>query len=66
MQETEFFRLAVAEVGVGAWHEIREAQPLLQRRSEVDLKDKWRNMNKNKTKGPMLKQSNKTNMPIDV
>jgi len=65
MQETKLFRLAVQKEGVGSWKRIWETQPLLQKRTVVDLKDKWRNMNKAKVPS-LLKLSSKTNMPIDV
>jgi hypothetical protein len=65
VQETKLFRLAVEKEGVGSWKQIWEAQPLLQKRTVVDLKDKWRNMNKAKAHS-FLKVSSKTNMPIDV
>ncbi|WOL10421.1 hypothetical protein Cni_G19176 [Canna indica] len=45
--EEETLRKAVAQYGAGNWKLIKRCHPeIFKRRSEVDLKDKWRNMSR--------------------
>ena len=42
-EEIEFLKKGVDKLGVGKWKEIRKLYPF-NGRSNVDLKDKWRNL----------------------
>eukprot|EP00802_Teleaulax_amphioxeia_P019116 Tamp_19337.p2 GENE.Tamp_19337~~Tamp_19337.p2 ORF type:complete len:191 (-),score=42.55 Tamp_19337:519-1091(-) len=46
--EEEALRKGVDEFGEGNWKKIQEGDSILKNRSAVDLKDKWRNLNKPK------------------
>ena len=45
-QEEEALRKGVKEHGVGFWKKICENSPALKNRTQVDCKDKWRNLQK--------------------
>ena len=42
----EYLKEGVEKFGVGHWRTILENYPFHSRRSNVDLKDKWRNLQK--------------------
>lgn len=45
-EEVEYLKKGVETYGVGHWRTILERYPFHSRRTNVDLKDKWRNLQK--------------------
>ena len=45
-EEVEYLKEGVERFGFGSWKTILNAYPFHNRRSNVDLKDKWRNLQK--------------------
>ena len=45
-EEVEFLKEGVERFGVGKWKDIRQNYPFNSKRSNVDLRDKWRNLQK--------------------
>ena len=45
-EEVEYLKRGVKIYGVGNWRTILQSYPFHSRRSNVDLKDKWRNLQK--------------------
>lgn len=45
-EEVEFLKEGVSRFGIGNWKIIRDNYPFNSKRSNVDLRDKWRNMQK--------------------
>lgn len=46
-EEVEFLKEGVERFGIGNWKTIRQNYSFNSKRSNMDLRDKWRNMQKN-------------------
>lgn len=46
-EEVEFLKEGVSRFGLGNWKIIRENYPFNRKRNNIDLRDKWRNLQKN-------------------
>ncbi len=45
-EEVEFLKEGVVRFGIGNWKTIRQTYPFNSRRTNLDLRDKWRNLQK--------------------